>query len=167
MKLVARCLCLCGLLISLTGCGFQLRGESATVGQSLNQAAIALVSVESHSEMVRAVNQALTAANAQLVSREEAVWVLHLDREAFQQRNLSLTVQARAAEIELTLSIRFSLSRGENILIDNRAVQISRQMLNDPGNVVGKFEELQLLKSEMRRDLAERLVQQVDHSLQS
>lgn len=167
MKLVARCFYLCSLLISLTGCGFQLRGESATVGQSLNQAAITVVSAETQSEILRAVNRALTAANAQLVSRDEAVWVLHLDREAFQQRNLSLTAQARAAEIELTLSVRFSLSRGQDVLIENRTVNISRQMLNDPGNVVGKYEELQLLKSEMRRDLAERVVRQIDHSLQS
>jgi LPS-assembly lipoprotein len=47
---------------------------------------------------------------------------------------------------------------------DARAT-VSRQMLNDPRNIVGKTEELRLLREEMRRDLAAQIVRRIGHSL--
>jgi LPS-assembly lipoprotein len=38
-------------------------------------------------------------------------------------------------------------------------------MLNDPRNIVGKTEELRLLREEMRRDLAAQIVRRIGHSL--
>jgi LPS-assembly lipoprotein len=40
-------------------------------------------------------------------------------------------------------------------------------MLNDPRNVVGKTEEIRLLREEMRRDLADQIARRVSHSLGS
>ena len=89
---------------------------------------------------------------------------LRLEPEQFTQRNVSLTAQARAAELELTLSAAFSLAESEQELVNARA-SVNRQMLNDPRNVVGKTEELRLLREEMRRDLAAQIVRRVSHSL--
>ena len=44
---------------------------------------------------------------------------------------------------------------------------VIRQMLNDPRNVVGKTEEIRLLREEMRRDLADQIARRVSHSLGS
>ena len=38
---------------------------------------------------------------------------------------------------------------------------------NDPRNVVGKTEEIRLLREEMRRDLADQIARRVSHSLGS
>jgi len=42
---------------------------------------------------------------------------------------------------------------------------VSQQMLNDPRNVVGKTEEMRLLREEMRRDLAAQIVRRVSRGL--
>ena len=44
---------------------------------------------------------------------------------------------------------------------------MTRQMLNDPRNVVGKTEEIRLLRDEMRRDLADQIARRISHSLGS
>jgi LPS-assembly lipoprotein len=91
---------------------------------------------------------------------------LVLQPEQFTQRNVSLTAQARAAELELTLFTDFTLKQRESDPIEARATVI-RQMLNDPRNVVGKTEEMRLLREEMRRDLADQIARRVSHSLGS
>jgi LPS-assembly lipoprotein len=89
---------------------------------------------------------------------------LTLREEQFTQRNVSLTAQARAAEMELTLSIDFVLQQEETLPLEETAT-VSRQMLNDPRNVVGKTEEMRLLREEMRRDLAAQIVRRVSRGL--
>jgi LPS-assembly lipoprotein len=89
---------------------------------------------------------------------------LTLREEQFTQRNVSLTAQARAAEMELTLSVDFLLQQEETLPLEGTAT-VSRQMLNDPRNVVGKTEEMRLLREEMRRDLAAQIVRRVSRGL--
>jgi LPS-assembly lipoprotein len=47
----------------------------------------------------------------------------------------------------------------------NTDAQVVRQFLNDPLNVVGKTEELRLLREEMREDLAAQMIRRITHSL--
>ena len=89
---------------------------------------------------------------------------LALQPEQFTQRNVSLTARARAAELELTLFVDFTLSQPELDPIDARAT-VTRQMLNDPRNVVGKTEEMRLLREEMRRGLADQITRRISRSL--
>jgi LPS-assembly lipoprotein len=97
-------------------------------------------------------------------AEDEAMLALTLQPEQFSQRNVSLTAQARAAELELTLAADFTLVQPERDRIDARAT-VTRQMLNDPRNVVGKTEEIRLLREEMRRDLAAQIARRLSHSL--
>ena len=62
------------------------------------------------------------------------------------------------------LSADFTVQPVDSDPIDARAV-VNRQMLNDPRNVVGKTEELRLLREEMRQDLAAQIVRRVGRSL--
>ena len=99
-----------------------------------------------------------------MTDEAEALLSLTLKPEQFSQRNLSLTAQARAAELELTLASDFILTQADQDPVIARAT-VNRQMLNDPRNVVGKTEELRLLREEMRRDLAAQIVRRVSYSL--
>ena len=72
-----------------------------------------------------------------LLEEGDAMLTLVLQPEQFMRRNVSLTAQTRAAELELTLSADFTLNQQASNPIDARAT-VTRQMLNDPRNVVGK-----------------------------
>jgi len=148
----------------LVGCGFQLKGSGQTGAPELAGMTVRLVSAQPRSELTREVTRELTHSGTSLVDDADAAITLILEAEQFTQRNVSLTAQARAAELELTLSAAFTLTQGEQDPVDARAV-VSRQMLNDPRNVVGKTEELRLLREEMRRDLAAQIVRRISYGI--
>jgi len=58
-----------------------------------------------------------------------------------------------------------ALSQGATELIEETDAQVVRQFLNDPLNVVGKTEELRLLREEMRQDLAAQIIRRITHRL--
>jgi LPS-assembly lipoprotein len=152
-----------GALLVVTGCGFQLKG-SGSAGAQLEGTLLRLVSSQPRSELTREVTQELAANGLILTDDGDATLILTLQPEQFTQRNVSLTAQARAAELELTLAADFTLEQADRDPIDARAT-VNRQMLNDPRNVVGKTEELRLLRDEMRRDLAAQIVRRLSHSV--
>ena len=125
-----------------------------------------LISSQPRSELTREVSRALSAAGLMLLEEGDAMLTLVLQPEQFMRRNVSLTAQTRAAELELTLSADFTLNQQASDPIDARAT-VTRQMLNDPRNVVGKTEEIRLLREEMRRDLADQIARRISHSLGS
>ena len=164
---LSRVIWLFSSLLFFVGCGFQLKGSDTENGEAqLDGMTIQLISSRSRSELTREVSRALTAIGLVLVTdaEQEALLVLTLQPEQFSQRNVSLTAQARAAELELTLAADFTLVQPERDRIDARATG-TRQMLNDPRNVVGKTEEIRLLREEMRRDLAAQIARRLSHSL--
>ena len=166
---LSRVIWLFSSLLFFVGCGFQLKGSDTENGEAqLDGMTIQLISSRSRSELTREVSRALTAIGLVLVTdaEQEALLVLTLQPEQFSQRNVSLTAQARAAELELTLAADFTLVQPERDIIDARAT-VTRQMLNDPRNVVGKTEEIRLLRDEMRRDLADQIARRISHSLGS
>ena len=164
---LGRWLCLSAILTCLAGCGFQLKGsDAASSSAKLEGMTLQLISSQPRSELTREVSRALSATGLMLLKGGDVMLTLMLQPEQFTQRNVSLTAQARAAELELTLFADFTLNQQASDPIDARAT-VTRQMLNDPRNVVGKTEEIRLLREEMRRDLADQIARRVSHSLGS
>ena len=157
--------CLLAAFSCLMSCGFQLKGTgSSSQSTGLQGLELHLVSVQPQSDLTREVSRELSNAGAVLTDAADPALQLTLQAEQFIQRNVSLTAQARAAELELTLSVDFVFEQAEQDPTDALAT-VSRQMLNDPRNIVGKTEELRLLREEMRRDLAAQIVRRIGHSL--
>ena len=164
---LGRWMCLSAILMCLAGCGFQLKGsDAASSSAKLEGMTLQLISSQPRSELTREVSRALSATGLMLLEEGDVMLTLMLQPEQFTQRNVSLTAQARAAELELTLFADFTLNQQESDPIDARAT-VTRQMLNDPRNVVGKTEEIRLLREEMRRDLADQIARRISHSLSS
>ena len=164
---IGRWIFLSALLMCLAGCGFQLKGSNAASSSAkLEGMTLQLISSQPRSELTREVSRALSATGLMLLEEGDAMLTLVLQPEQFMRRNVSLTAQTRAAELELTLSADFTLNQQASDPIDARAT-VTRQMLNDPRNVVGKTEEIRLLREEMRRDLADQIARRVSHSLGS
>ena len=164
---LGRWMCLSAILMCLAGCGFQLKGsDAASSSAKLEGMTLQLISSQPLSDLTREVSRALSATGLTLLENGDVMLRLRLQPEQFTQRNVSLTAQARAAELELTLFADFTLTQQEMDPIDARAT-VTRQMLNDPRNVVGKTEEIRLLRDEMRRDLADQIARRISHSLGS
>ena len=164
---LGRWMCLSAILMCLAGCGFQLKGsDAASSSAKLEGMTLQLISSQHRSELTREVSRALSATGLMLLEEGDAMLTLVLQPEQFMRRNVSLTAQTRAAELELTLSADFTLNQQASDPIDARAT-VTRQMLNDPRNVVGKTEEIRLLREEMRRDLADQIARRISHILGS
>ena len=150
----------------LAGCGFQLKGTPGDLdSSSLTGTEVVLISRQPRGELTTALRAQLRLQGAVLREETSEGLVLQLGEERFQQRNLSLTAQARAAEVELTMMASLAVSQGAVELIMNTDAQVVRQFLNDPWNVVGKTQELRLLREEMREDVAAQMIRRITHSL--
>ena len=146
----------------VSGCGFHLRGSGgASVPEEWRS--LFLVTSNPNSEFSREVK--LRFANAGIEwadDRADANYLLVLGPERFIQRNLSLDADTRAAEFELTMRSTFSINnaRGKGVMPDTTGTVI-KQMENDPQNVVGKAEEIRILKAEMRSELSQQILRRI------
>ena len=94
------------LVSALAGCGFELKGTANTDrSTSLDGIAVMLVSSQPRGELTAAVAKQLQLEGAAIAGESPAEQggrlVLRLGEERFQQRNLSLTAQARSATLHV------------------------------------------------------------------
>ncbi|MEP5568874.1 MAG: LPS assembly lipoprotein LptE [Halioglobus sp.] len=146
----------------LSACGFALRG-TGDVSVSDEWRSMYLVTGNPNSEFSREVRTRFAANGVEWQEdRENANYAVVLGPERFTQRNLSLNSEARAAEFELTMRSTFSVkdNSGE-LVLDDTTSSVVKQMENDPRNVVGKAEEVRILKGEMRGELAQQILRRI------
>lgn len=147
----------------LTACGFQLRGTggaSAALPDSWKK--MYLVTGNPNSEFTQAVRTVFTTNSIAWTPQEEANYMLRLGPERFSKSNLSLNKEARVSQLELTMQSTFSVvgTNGEEAMPDTVA-SVIRRMDNDPRNELGMGEEVRILKSEMRTELAQQIVRRI------
>jgi LPS-assembly lipoprotein len=152
-----------GLLCFLSACGFQLRGAGGnSVPESWRK--MYLITNNPNGELSRELQSIFTANGVQWLEREEANYLVKIGPEKFRQRNLSLNAQARAAEFELTLSTQFAVLDAQGAeVIELSDASIVKQMENDPRNVVGKAEEIRILRAEMRTELIQQILRRIGY----
>ena len=159
---LARISLVLGTALLLSACGFQLRGTGG-ISVSDEWRSMYLVTSNPNSEFSREVRTRF-AANGITWQEEksQANYQVVLGPERFSQRNLSLNAEARAAEFELTMRSTFSVrdDAGRQVMPDTTG-SVVKQMENDPRNVVGKAEEVRILKSEMRGELAQQILRRI------
>jgi LPS-assembly lipoprotein len=146
------------MVAALSGCGFTLRG-SVDLPAALQT--LQLESPSPDSEIVREVRRMLRNNDVTLTDTAAAgVYRLGIGAEATSERVLSVNANARAGEYELTMSVAAQLRRGtETIGPENFSV--SRVYLTDPENAVAKNEEAELIRTEMRRELAQQILRRL------
>ena len=146
----------------LAACGFQLRGTGGGLEVPEEWLEMHLSSNNPNGELSREVSNQFAAQGVNWQEVEVANYTLKLGRERVSQRNLSLNAQARAAEIELTMRVQFSVvdAQGEEVIPPSDATVV-QQMENDPSNVVGKTEEARLIRAEMRTEIAQQMLRRI------
>ena len=161
-RLLSRLTMIVGLILLIAGCGFQLRGDNTATALPTSWQQMSLVTANPNSEFSREVQARFSASGIIWVGKDQAAYILKLGPEGFSQRNLSLNAEARAAEFELTMKTNFSvLAASGTEEISNSDATVVKQMENDPRNVVGKSEEIRILKTEMRSELAQQIMRRI------
>jgi LPS-assembly lipoprotein len=150
------------LTLGLSACGFHLRGSGG--GSALPEAwrSMHLVTDSPNSELTRTVEATFSASGVALLPREQANYVLRLGPEQFSQTNLSVNAQARAAEFDLQMRVAFVVLDSEGrVVMPRTTAAVNKQMENDPQNVVGKAEEVRVLRGELRGELATQILRRI------
>lgn len=140
----------------LSGCGFQLRG-AYQLPAAMQQTYIDAVAV--NADLVRSLGIALRASDIQLLDAPSSdAAQLKLFNETRSKRVVSVDSRGRAREYTLSYAISFSLSgpqpvTGDGFRIEQQDLQIDRDFLFDPEDVLGNARGESQLYEEMRQDL--------------
>jgi len=137
-------------LITLSSCGFSLRG-SAALPPALQT--LQVESAEANSDIARELRRALRNNDVD-VDAQGSSYSLQIGQEQNSERALSVNSQARAGEYQLTMSVPFQLLNAGTSVMGPETITLERVYLADPENAAAKSDEARLIQQEMRRELA-------------
>lgn len=151
-----RNLLIVGLAVLLGACGFQLRGTGD------DQFALSELDVQArnaYGETLKEVRAALRSRNVNVHAGAPYRLVLVREREA--QRTASYTSSARTAEYEKTITLNYEIRSASDLRLLGNSLEVQRIYVQDSNNLIGSEQESAQVHKEMRRDLVQRLVQQL------
>ncbi len=152
------------LCAAVTACGFQLRGSSSETALPDEWKVLYLNTDNPNGEFSRELRTRFIASGITWVKDPaDAAFIVNVGPERFKQTNLLINSEARAAEYELTMAARFWVTQQGKAgpVMRPTDATVVKQMENDPRNVVGKAEEIRLIKSEMRVELARQILRRI------
>lgn len=143
-------------LLSLTACGFQLRGNYQ-LPPTLQHVAI---DAPQFSEFAEHAKQRFELAGATVVAAGDNLTRIEILNDDLSRRTLSLSASGQVAEYELIYKVSYVLV---NAAGERRPMQVEvfRDYQDDPNFALAKTREREVLVAEMREQAAQRLVRQV------
>ena len=154
------CVAVCAFIfISLTACGFQMRGSQSHTVAKISQLNLRSVSADTLTREVRSQLQTDGVAVS-----SAADYTLTLANENYKRSILSISPKTgKAEEFQLTLSARVSISKkGMKDLVSNESITASRDYLFDEDALLGKASEERVLKENLRRQLAAAVIRRLN-----
>jgi LPS-assembly lipoprotein len=152
--MIKRNLMVFGLAALLSACGFQLRGSGDT---HFALTELDLSARNAYGETVKQVRQVLESNNVKVSS--SAPFHLILAREDSQQRTVSYARNSGSAEIELTKTLDYEVRGANNLLLLQNRLEVQSVYAQDQNNITGSGQEAAQLAQEMRRNLVQKLAQ--------
>ncbi|UTW06575.1 LPS-assembly lipoprotein LptE [Pseudomonas benzenivorans] len=145
-----------GLAALLSACGFQLRG-TGDVQFALKELDVS--GRNAYGDTLKQVRQVLESNDVRVYPGAPYRLVLSNERE--EQRAASYTGAARSAEYELTTTLDYEIRGARNLLLLSNSLEAQTFYVQDSNNLTGSAQEAGQLRSEMRRDLVQQLVQRL------
>lgn len=150
----------------LTACGFQLRGSvelPPVLRSTLLQAK------DPWEGVAAALRVELESSGARITTQtDEATAILRLDNERSQRRVLSVGRGGKASEYELFEEVTFSLRDNKGrVLLEPQSLRLTRDLVFDENQLLGKVSEIDELRNQMRRSLARQIITRIRTSLQA
>ena len=140
------------LLLALSACGFHLRGD---VNLDARLGKIHIKGADRYDPLVRELAQSLTATGAVVVEEsKDATAILQILKNSGSRRVLSVSSAGKVREYELYQTLEFKVgdSAGRELMAPQR-LELTRAYLFDKEDVLGKSNEEEMLRRDMRRDL--------------
>ena len=151
------------LALALQSCGFALRGSDAI---SANFSSLVLDLQQPQSEFSRLLQRSLEMADVDINSRLDAdgdsLPLLAVANERVSNRPVTINPRARAAQVEIRLSVDITLTSGESDLIPAETLMVDRVYFQDIENIAGNQEEVQIITAELRRELVNQLMRRLE-----
>jgi LPS-assembly lipoprotein len=148
-------------LLSISACGFQPRGQAMGLAGVPNPVHIS--GIASFSDLYRELYRQLKIAGAQIApTGAESASTLHITGVEQDIRLLSVNSRNRAVEYELIAAATFSLrtANGQE-LVAPQQVRVLRIQYRPEIAVLGSGREAELLRQNMREELAGRIVRRL------
>lgn len=148
------------LLLSLTACGFHLRG-SVQLPPELGE--LTLVDAKPATDVAPELRRALQGQGVRLM--EAAPLRLQLAAEHYGKRVLSVDAAGRAQEYGLSYMVRFSLLAADGVAwLPEETVTLTRDLRFDAAAVLATGNEEAQLKGEMRRDAVLQILRRLQYA---
>lgn len=155
--MIKRNLLVMGLAVLLSACGFQLRGTGA------NQISIKemdLSARDAYGKTVVQLRQVLEGNGVKIYTGAPYKLVILDEQET--QRSASSSGSSRAAEYTLTTTLNYQIRGDQNRELVKNKVQIEKIYVHDGNNLIGSDLEATQVRNEMRSDLVQALVRQLE-----
>ena len=146
-------------VVALSACGFELRGTGKLPDS------VQTVYVDSSRDLRKAIVSQVERDGTRVVAdKANADLSILVQQEGYERRVLSVDGRTgKAREYELLYRMTLSAHRtAGNTLIIGQPITLSRDYLFDADAVIGKTEEEDVIRQEMRRDAAEQIVRRVN-----
>jgi len=146
------------LIISVSGCGFKLRGTAEPLPEQIRQ--LILVG-DKGSDFYQALTHALIGAGANLEPTEGRGESATLTIHKVTQSRDEVSVSGGQTLYRANLSVTFTLRRDKQLLIDSRRFNSSYEFSFDSNNPYGLEQQDILFRGELQRDLIQQMIRQI------
>lgn len=154
--MIKRNLLVMGLAVLLSACGFQLRG---TGENQLSIKELDLSARDAYGKTVMQLRQVLEGNDVKIYTG--APYKLVLVDEQQTQRSASSSGSGRATEYTLTTTLNYEIRGSKNRQLVKNKVQVEKIAVHDGNNLIGSDLEVAQLRNEMRSDLVQSLMIQL------
>lgn len=156
------------VLFGLSACGFHLRGSSPDSGplNAAEDTAFSAVFIKAHErygDLLRDAHEAVAATRLHAVdTAESADLILDLRSDKLTRRVQTVDQYGRPSDYELIYAITYAIAAPDAVAkVESHVISARREYSFNSQDLLGKGEEEILLVGEMRRELVQRLLQQV------
>ena len=149
--------------LTLSGCGFQLRG----VTEVPPELSPMYVKAPRNARTANTLKAALHANGvAMTASAEDARTTVRILNEEEDSRVTAVNSQGKVIGTELELKVVFDAVGGDGrTLAKRQVIELAREYINPDVQVLGKSEEARLIREDMRRDMADRILHRLKAQL--
>lgn len=155
--MMKRNLMVVGLAVLLSACGFQLRGTGDDAAFGLTE--LDVQARNAYGTTLKDVRKALSNRNVNVHAGAPYRLVLVSERET--QRTASYTSSARSAEYEKIITLDYEIRSASDLPLLHNRLEVRKTYVQDGNNLIGSEREANQVHGEMRTDLVQRLIQQL------